>query len=239
MQDIGLAMMITMMASATQGVAGFGGGLISMSLLSMLWPVPFATAVLCPLGIMRNLTVMWRLKDHLKPKLILPILIGLPFGVALGIMSLELLSEVILKAVLGVALLATVLNAVLGRSLREPPRALGPLVGILSGATGAALSSPGPPAIIYATLCGWPRDTFRAQLSIIFGAASAMSLIGFALRGVLTFETLTASAYLLPGLIFSSALGVKLGGRLPQTRFRRLVLCLLTALAARFLWNVL
>lgn len=70
---------------------------------------------------------------------------------------------------------------------------------------------------------------------MIFLVVSALSLIGLTARGILTMETIRISAYLIPSVIIDSICGVKLGGDLPQRRFRALVMLLLTALALKFI----
>lgn len=234
------AIYVTFGAAALQGIIGFGSGLISMGMLSMLMPVSMATAVLCPLGCLISGSLTLQHRAHLQLKSISPLLWGIPLGIILGLLTLESLSETLLKGLLGIALLASVINRLVGSTtIPQLHPSVGVLMGTLAGITGTAFSASGPPVLIFANLSGWSRDHFRANLSFVFWFCGILAIIGLSLRGVITLETLYLSATLCPGVLFGSFLGARLGNLIPQRLFQQLALLLLTLLALRFLYGVL
>ena len=240
MTSLIFAIGVTFFASTLQGIAGFGAGLISMGLLSMIWTIPQATSVMIPLGLLLNLSLIVQQRQYLSVSTLTWIFIGLPLGVFIGIYSLETLPDTQLKILLGLALLASVINTLAQGQRSITFGMVSQLItGVCAGVTGAALSSPGPPILILANLSGWQRDRFRANLSLLFGTCALLSLIGLLMREQVTFNTLSTSLALAPGVITGSVIGVKLGTHLPQRSFRRVVLVLLTLLAAKFLLDPL
>jgi uncharacterized membrane protein YfcA len=237
MMDTLSAAIIVACAGFLQGVTGFGAGLVSMGLLSLMWPISHATAVMSPVGLALTLSLLARQRRAVNRAEVSRLLLGLPIGIIVGVLSLEHLSDPPLKLALGLALLFAVLNAVWGREARLPSW-IAPIAGALAGFTGASLSSPGPPVLIYATLSGWSKDSFRANLAALFFTSNLLAFTGLSLRGMINTETLKVSVFLIPCVALASLLGASLGDKLPQALFKRMVLVLLGSLSARFLWGV-
>ena len=108
-----LALTVTFTASCLQGLAGFGAGLISMGALASTWSIPFATAVMLPLGVILNLSLMIQRRHTVELTSIRWIFIGLPFGVILGVFLLESVSDGFLKQLLGLALGISAVNTMM------------------------------------------------------------------------------------------------------------------------------
>ena len=232
-----LAMAVTFTASCLQGIAGFGAGLISMGALASIWPVPFATAVMLPLGVILNLSLMIQRRQIVELRSIKWIFIGLPFGVILGVLLLESVSDRFLKQLLGMALGISAVNTMISNHKHlTHGRFLAWLTGTCAGLTGATLSASGPPILIYANLLGWNRDLYRAQLSVLFLTCSSLALIGLSIRGQVNLTTLIISLSLTPTVLIGSIVGAKLGSLLPQRVFGLFVQCLLIVLSARFIF---
>lgn len=240
MNSFFLAVSITCFASTLQGVAGFGAGLISMGFLSSIWSVPQATAVMIPLVTLLNTSLIVQHYNNINLLSLKWIIIGIPLGVLVGIYSLETLSETVLKILLGLALLASVINTLVrDRPQRDYGKCPSLLAGTCAGIFGSAFSTAGPPLLIYATLQGWNKEKFRAQLAVLFMTSSSFTLIGLSIRGQISLDTLSTSLSLTPGVLLGSLFGVKIGVFLPQKVFQYLVLGLLTFLAAKFLINAI
>lgn len=236
MDELYFAMGALFLASCLQGIIGFGAGMLSMSLLTLFWPVAYSTAVLNPLGLVVSSSLVWRQRRDISLTEIKPLISGLPFGVFIGLMALTHLSDRYLKLMLGVTLFIAVLNA-LWRGTRSTalPMVYAWLAGFFSGICGVSVSSAGPPTLIYATIAGWDKTLFRANLSAFFLSASTLACLGLASKGLLTTETLKVTAYFIPIGLIGSKLGFHLGQRVPQTLFTRFTLALLTILALRFI----
>ena len=240
MSSLLLAVSVTFVAATLQGITGFGAGLISMSVLSSIWSVPQATAVMIPLAVLLNLTLMVKQYTKVNVSSLKWILTGIPIGVMIGILCLEALPETGLKAMLGAALLASVINKLLRQpTRREYGRLTRLIVGTCAGITGSALSAAGPPLLIFANLEGWSKDQFRAQLAVLFVSSALLTLICLSLRDQVNLETLSMSLSLTPGVIVGSLLGAQLGTILPRKLFNSCVLITLITLSARLLINAI
>ncbi|MBM4290801.1 MAG: hypothetical protein FJ138_04660 [Deltaproteobacteria bacterium] len=226
-------------AGAVQGVTGFGSGLIAAAALSQLWAVPYVTVVLSPPSALLTLALLASLRADAQPRALRPLLLTLPLGVALGLLTLGLLPAAALKGLLAVALLGAVAGDLLGLRPRGAlPAAAGGVAGLLAGAMGAAFNTSGPPILIYASLAGWAPRQFRANLSLLFCVTAALSLAGHAARGALSADTLLVSLCLTPGLVLGALLGGRVADRLPRAAFLGVVRGLLVVIAGRLCWEL-
>jgi uncharacterized membrane protein YfcA len=99
------------------------------------------------------------------------------------------------------------------------------LSGAFSGSTGLA----GIPIIVWASLRRWSKDDQRAIFQPVVIAVFVMTLFWFGTSGIVTSETLRLFWIGLPAAAVGTWIGLKLYGRLDETRFRLLVLVLLLA----------
>jgi uncharacterized protein len=236
MTDLSFAALVVILASVTQGVIGFGAGLISMSLLAMIWPMATATAVMNPVGVILSLSLAWSQWRSVNFRSIFPLLIGLPVGIFVGVLLLDILPNHQLRALLGCTLIITVIHRLSGSAVRRVlPLSIGALVGFCSGVIGASLNTAGPPALIYASLSGWKKDEFRANLAIFFFTSSFIAFLGLSYQGVVQLETLKVSGLLIPLVLIGSRLGLSLGHHLSQRYFSWITLLCLTVLALHFI----
>ena len=237
MAELYFAMSALFFSACLQGIVGFGSGMVSMSLLSLIWPVAQATAILNPLGLVLSGSLLWQQRQALSLKIIKPSIIGLPFGVMIGLLALTNLPETYLKLLLGCTLLLAVINNVWRKQKNDikPSPLYGFVAGVFSGICGVSVSASGPPILVYATLAGWNKTLFRANLAAFFFSASITACIGLMSKGFLTLETLKMTFFLIPVVLLGSKVGFHLGQRLPQVHFTRFTLALLTLLALRFI----
>lgn len=223
--------LICMFGALVQSVVGFGAGLISMALLSLIWPVQVATLVMAPLSLVMTSALAWRLRESIDLKALTPLFFGLPFGVALGGAAYEALPVQTLRVGLGVLLIcAAIYHGFAHRWSLRAPQWIGPLFGVISGVTGTSLSSPGPPAIIYGTLMSWPPREFRANLSLFFLISGGCTVLLLAVRGHLSLDRLGFSLSLVPAILIGVHQGSALADKVSQAIFKRLTLGLLLAL---------
>ena len=108
MDELTVAVSAVFFASCLQGMIGFGAGLVSMSLITLMWPISFATAVMNPLGFALNVSLVWQNRRSVSLERVSPLLIGVPIGIYVGLQALHHLDEAHLQLILGVALLIAV-----------------------------------------------------------------------------------------------------------------------------------
>ncbi|MEC9464697.1 MAG: sulfite exporter TauE/SafE family protein [Myxococcota bacterium] len=235
------AIVIIASGACVQGIIGFGSGLVAMSLIPLFWEIPYAVGVLSPLGVALTVLLAYRLRAYISWTDIRWLLVPMPFGVVAGIWILTHWPNEAMKALLGVLLMGYVLYSL---KAPEPQNAnprpmLGSTAGFFSGLCSGALGTGGPPILIYASTVNWPRDRFRGNLQGFFVTTATLTFIGQVNAGLVTSETITKTAAIVPGLIVGALTGNKLASRIPQALFRKVVLAVLGLMGLLYLSDYL
>ena len=240
MDELTIAVSAVFFASCLQGMIGFGAGLVSMSLITLIWPIAFATAVMNPLGFALNMSLAWQNRRNVFLKRVSPLLIGVPIGIYVGLQALHHLDEAHLQLILGTALLIAVAHTQWGGS---STRSIGSFVvgcvGVLSGLCGVSVSSAGPPVLVYASFAGWDQSQYRANLSVFFGVTSLLSCVGLTWSGLITTDSLSMTVVLIPVALLGSVAGYRLSALISKVLFTRLTLALLLIMALRLILTAL
>ncbi|MFM8649627.1 MAG: sulfite exporter TauE/SafE family protein, partial [Actinomycetota bacterium] len=134
-----------LLAAAAQYTAGFGFSLLGVPLIALALPTHDAVIISTWLGLLTNGFQMsrgWRAADRATVGRLLS---GTVLGVPLGLVVFTRVDESVLKAVLGLTVLAA--TALLVAVVRFRRCGSGPdwVAGVGSGAGSAALSTIGPP----------------------------------------------------------------------------------------------
>jgi len=220
----------TFAGAIVAGLSGFAFGLIAATVwLYVLTPAETASLITLDALMIQGIAV-WRLRRAIKIRRVLPFVIGGALGVPLGVALLLWVSPNALRAATGVVLLGFSLHG-LARPKLSPVTASGRIadaaVGLIGGVLGGATGLAGIFTILWCALRGWPRDEQR----MVFQPTIATTLVMIALwlggTGLLASNTLRLFFIGAPALVGGHWLGLRLYGRLEETRFRRIVLVLL------------
>lgn len=213
-------------AGFAQGLSGFGSGLVSMSLLPLIWPVTFSVAISAVYSLFIASTLAWQLRAHLRLRdILLPIAAALGC-VPLGARILTSLDPTIVMACLG-ALLTFYSLWNLFRPKRPTThvgRGWGAAAGISSGLLTGALNTGGPPIVAWISAQPWSKDEMKGTLQIFFIPSSVVAITTYAISGVVNVETLGWNLRLAPALAGGLLVGALLYRRVPQEGFRRILL---------------
>ena len=101
-------------------------------------------------------------------------------------MLLKTVPESIVKAILGVFIIAFALYSLAGRKPQLHNDRLAPLFGFAAGILGGAYGMNGPPLVVYGVLRRWQPAQFRATLQGYFLIASMVGMAGYAVTGLWT-----------------------------------------------------
>lgn len=188
---------VLFLATFIRSALGFGEALVAVPLLALTLPVQVAA----PLAVLVSITVAvvvviqdWR-NIHIRSAgwLVLSTLFGIP----LGLLLLKTVPESIVKAILGVFIIAFALYSLAGRKPELHSDRFAPLFGFVAGILGGAYGMNGPPLVVYGVLRRWSPAQFRATLQGYFLVASIVGMLGYALTGL---WTRTVSGYFLLSL---------------------------------------
>ena len=215
MTDLFLSLLLRRGARA--GMFGFRCWPLSMAILSLVWEVRDATVIMAPVGwlMVASLVVKlrkdttpgthsylhsdsdWRLWRHLCARC-----------------SSWRVAQVAARShAPGIRWTLLTKN-----NLRAPPR-LSTICDRSRGALGlhgAALSAAGPPVLIYATVAGWEKDRFRANLQAIFFVVSTISDRP-AVGDFFSESSILLSLKLIPGVLVGAMIGTKISAKIPQS----------------------
>jgi uncharacterized protein len=109
------------------------------------------------------------------------------FGIPLGVLLLTSSHQRLVKAALGIIIVAFSLYSLIGRAPLELKRdSAGWLLtcGFCAGVLGGAYGMNGPPLAIYGTMRRWSAQHFRATLQGYFLPASIIGMTGYWLAGL-------------------------------------------------------
>jgi uncharacterized membrane protein YfcA len=219
-------------AAFVAGLAGFAFGLVAMAIwLHLLTPTQTAILITGYALIVQGYAV-WKLRGAIKPRRLLPLVLGGLIGIPLGVELLRLVPAAPMRTGIGVFLIAFSLYNLFKPAIPpikgERPLAdggIGVLSGIIGGATGLATILP----TIWSTLRGWPKDEQRAVFQPVGVALFIAAAIWLGGTGTVDGTSLRLFLIGLPGVLLGTWLGLKLYGRLDEAAFRRVVLIVLLA----------
>jgi uncharacterized membrane protein YfcA len=228
-------LLVILIAGFVHGYGGFGFGILSMSVFSLL-PVDIermsVVITLNVLVIPPLVFVLSRSRGHVRWADIGLLFLGAMCGQPVGYWFIATFGDrAIFRVVLGAVLLVAAANGF--RSSFRPrrfPLWSAPLFGTVSGFLAGAFVSGGPPVVLFLySRTRDPRD-MKATIQALFVMMTIfrMSIIGVAGRGY-TQDVLLLSAISIPLVIPFVALGHRFSDRGNVLAFRRGVYCLIGA----------
>lgn len=227
---------IVFIAVVVQTVAGFGGALVAMPLLTLVLGLPVAAPALALTGLVSTTLNAVRWRAHITFRdvvaLTIPALIAIPIGVlAIGRINPEWVTNT-----LGVVIILYAIYALVGRPLPELAHGLWPVVaGFTSGLLAGAFNTGGPPVVAYADARRWRPEKFRGNLQAFFLASAVVVAVSHIVDGNVTLDILKLSLFGIIPLLIAQRVGVWLCRYINPVIFRRIVLVLLLLLGLQLI----
>ncbi len=230
LESLAVAAVIVTCGYFVFGMSGFGAALVTVPVVSHLWPVQFVLPVLALLDLAA--ATFLGVRHHKQAergeltRMIPLAFLGAVCGVALLV---NLPRDIALAGVGGFA----ALYGVYALAERAPPRVVnrnwGYVAGIAGGATGALFGIGGPAYVIYLSRRIREKGVLRATLAtmVIFSVGSR--LLVFALAGLVMWSELKVAAVLLPFAFVGLWAGSHAHMRISRERFTAFISLLLIA----------
>lgn len=217
---------VILLAAFTQGVTGFGSGLVAMALIPLFLPLRDAVPIVALLSLATNSSIMFQMRHHIERRKVLPMVLGALIGVPIGVYALKTLDAGLLKLVLGSILVGYVIYAFTGGDRRRWTVGdwWGLPAGTLGGVLGGAFNTSGPPVIVYVTLKDWDKDAIKASLQVFFVSISLTAIPAHILAGNIHTKHLPMAGVALPTLLLGVWVGAKVYDRIDSDAFRKVVL---------------
>lgn len=235
--DSNLALTIGAIALAgfAQSVTGFGFGLLSMPLLSLLIGVQEAYAILvipnlavCAVSFAANYRqYQWRHG--------LGLLLGACVTAPVGYCTMLYAGCDRLMSGLGILICLFSASELLMPRTRplKLAESSGWIMGLLSGYLSGACNMGGPPAVAYVYSQSWPKEHIVALLQLVLGTTSVIRLVMMQGTGLITGPVLWMSLLVIGPLLLSIYAGSRLLRNMTRERLRRPVFVFLFAIGAK------
>jgi uncharacterized protein len=219
-----LVLAVIFFATLVRSAFGFGEALVAVPLLAFLIPVGEAV----PLATLVSVTVAgvvvaqdWH---HVFFRSAFWLVASTLLGIPLGLWLLAAAPEAVVKAALGVVIVAFSLYCLASRRPCElKDDRLAWVFGFGAGILGGAYGMNGPPLVVYGSLRRWPPEQFRATLQGYFLPASLIGLCGFWLAGLWVPAVTRYYLWSLPPTLAAIVLGRAINRRLAGRSFLRYV----------------
>ena len=260
---------VTLLAAAAQGVAGFGFTLLAVSFYLLILRSTDAVQLVILINFTISLVLVARLWRAVPSRLWALIagggLLGFPFGlwlfaradvelIALAVagVTISFAVAVLVQEIMGSGGSARCADPEVEERARDGAGQAGNrgrdvafrsvsavAVGVSAGALTSSLGAPGPPVALYLTGLGLDKTTFRALALSTFVVVQAGSLLGQALVVGIGPGVWGYALVLAPVAMLGAGAGHRLCHYVSERVFRRLVLLLLLATGAYMLYQAL
>lgn len=211
------------------GIAGLGGAMLAMPIVSCFMDVHLAILSSCIGGTAISIFIAWVYRKNCVYRVIRIMALGCIPGAALGTLILWITPARWLQFALGTLLILFVIWQCMDKRshpyhISLPGAFLG---GFGGGLFNTAVSMGGPPVAVYTTLSGMDKDTARSTLSIFAFVMSCITLIVQASAGMYTPEVLSAALSALPGAFAGLVVSMPFARTIKEKTFRKFLFALI------------
>jgi len=216
---------ITFVAATVNGALGYGFSSITVPVALLFYINRVLNPALVLVEVVINSYVLL-INRHSVPhiwKRVLPIVLGVPIGVAVGSYVLFIVQPGWIKFFTYVMLLPLILLQAAG--VRKPIRsekAVGVPFGMGIGTLYSVTTISGPPLALLFNNQGYAKQEFRAALSLIRVAESVITAVAYFFLGLYSIENAQLLPYIVPSVLVGIPLGTFLIGWMDAETFRRL-----------------
>jgi uncharacterized membrane protein YfcA len=219
-------LLIVFVATLIRSTFGFGEALVAVPLLAFFIPLTVAA----PLAVLVSITIAavvvvqdWK---HIHLRSSSWLVFSTLFGIPLGLLLLTSSHQRMVKAALGVIILAFSGYSLIGRTpleLKRDSRGWLLACGFCAGILGGAYGMNGPPLVIYGAMRRWSAPHFRATLQGYFLPASIIGMGGYWLTGLWTHAVTHYYLLSLPVTVVGVFLGRAINHRLHGETFLKYI----------------
>lgn len=215
---------ITLLAAVVNGALGYGFSSITVPLALLFLSNRVLNPALVLIEVVLNAYVLWVNRAALPFvwRRVLPLMIGLAPGVAVGTLIIAQVNPGVLK--LGTYLILLPLILVQAAGYRRPIRAERPAGLAFGGGLGvlyAVTTISGPPLAVALNNQGFSKQEFRAALGLVRLAESSLTAVAYVMAGLFTRSSLALIPQILPSVLIGVPIGAVIIRHIRQETFRR------------------
>jgi uncharacterized membrane protein YfcA len=217
--------LITLLAAFINGALGYGFSSITVPLALLFLTNRVLNPALVLVEVVLNAYVIWtnRMAVPTVWRRVMPVVIGLFPGVAVGTLIVSQVNPSWLKLATYIVLLPLILVQAAGyrrpiKSEKSAGLAFGGGLGVLYSVTTIS----GPPLAVALNNQGFSKQEFRAALGVIRLAESGMTAIAYTTAGLFTASSLALIPRITPSVLIGVPIGALVIRRVRSETFRRI-----------------
>src|SRR5256712_6183727 len=215
---------ITLLAATVNGALGYGFSSITVPVALLLYTNRVLNPALVWVEVVLNAYVLWVNRASVPQvwRRVVPMIVGLAPGVALGTALVHRVQPGWLKLATFIVLLPLILLQAAGfrRPIRDERRA-GLFFGGGLGVLYAVTTISGPPLAVMLSNQGFTQQDFRAGLGLVRLAESTFTAVAYYFARMFSNESGGLLAFILPRLLIGIPLGVRVIRHVRPETFRR------------------
>lgn len=234
-----IALFTLIAAGIVKGAIGSGVPVIVVPVLTMLYDVKLAIAVLIAPNLLSNALQVWQYRHHLLPlRFLAAFSIAGGLGIILGTWGLVVLSPTLLSLGVAAAIVLYLALKLANRKVVLPfataERIVLP-VGLLAGVLQGAAGMSAPASVTFLNAMQLERRVFMGSISVFFVAITCVQVPALMSADILTLERTFYSVIALLIILAAMPIGAQLGKRLPHRWFDNLIMLLLAGIAVNII----
>ena len=218
-------------AAFNQAISGFGFALLGVPMLSLLTTAAHAVVIVSLVALPVSIAMALRHHDHVDRRSTGLLTAASLAGMPLGVVVLTVVSDGVLRVIIGVAVLMLATMIAAGYTIRRGARTVDLLSGFASGVLSTSTGTNGPPLVLGLRARGLSPRQFRSTLAVLFAVSGVVSLGVFIAVGRVDGVTLSHAAVAYPFVAIGWLVGDRVAPRVPERVFQHLVVALLYASA--------
>ena len=226
-------------AAFAQALSGFGFALVSVPLMTLVVDPKDAVIISTFIGAFNSVYQAVADRSHADWGHVRRLTIASYLGMPFGFLAFVLVSDGMLRALVGSAVIVAAVLLVRGFALPAGSHRYDSLLGVVSGVLSTSTSTNGPPLVFVLQARQLEPAVFRATINTIFSLVNIGAVSVFVASGRVTADGVLGVAVALPSTVLFLFVGMAMRKHVEGERFRYLVLGLLvlsgvSALAAAF-----
>lgn len=236
---------------------GFGGafGFAAVPLMALVISPVQAAGLMLPILLVMDVVAVWSYRRSFDRRVLRDMLPGMVAGTGLGWATASLVSDDVVRLIVGLIALAFVARVILqGRAHRRHARAtgsdLGPppaqpslgaasVWGVLAGYTSFVAHAGGPPFQTYVVPLRLNPVIYAGTSAVLFGIINAVKVVPYAALGQFDTQNLTTAGLLAPLAVVSTWWGVKLVRGLNEKLFYRILAVSIAVVGAKLVYDAM
>ncbi len=215
---------ITLFAATVNGALGYGFSSLTVPIALLFYVNKVLNPALVLIHVVLDSYVLFINRKSVPHvwRRVLPIVLGLLPGIALGSVALSYVSPGATKIITYTILLPLILLQAGGcRRYIHAERAVGIPFGTALGVLYAVTTISGPPLALLFNNQGFVRQEFRAALALVKVVTSSVTAIVYYLLGLYTFQSFELLPYIVPSVLLGIPLGAFVIRHVEAETFRR------------------